>query len=458
MRVHTGRVAICRPKTEKTTHMDEQEMASTNTNGVDSTGNTSGDVGMSVKISGAGDWRVSVVVNEPLKPICATLDVAPSEAVTVNGEKYDTLLDFDPNGAGWSKGTPLTGVRACECTVKGALDAASLVVRDGIDTTAVTFEKGRDFDADLDWGTVGRLPEGRIGPGQPVFVSYRYARRRLDSVVRSTDGRITIRRGEPQVAMCVPPELAPGETRLANIFISGMLPALATDNLFPILETAYPESPKPVPSMAEVRLPATMEKLRSGQSLLILAWGDSVTTYQRWQKMFVERLQAKYPRAKIELVTEAWGGRNTGSYLTEPPGSEHNYAEKVLARKPDLIVSEFVNDASLTPSQVEEQYGKLLADFRAIGAEWIILTPHYVIPDWMGLTSQQNIDDDPRPYVAGLRLFAEERRLALADASRRYGRLWRQGIPYLTLMENNINHPNEFGHTLFADSLIELFP
>jgi hypothetical protein len=27
----------------------------------------------------------------------------------------------------------------------------------------------------------------------------------------------------------------------------------------------------------------------------------------------------------------------------------------------------------------------------------------------------------------------------------RYGRLWRQGIPYLTLMENNINHPNVFG-------------
>jgi hypothetical protein len=40
----------------------------------------------------------------------------------------------------------------------------------------------------------------------------------------------------------------------------------------------------------------------------------------------------------------------------------------------------------------------------------------------------------------------------------RYGRLWRQGIPYLTLMENNINHPNVFGHTLFADSLMALFP
>jgi hypothetical protein len=35
--------------------------------------------------------------------------------------------------------------------------------------------------------------------------------------------------------------------------------------------------------------------------------------------------------------------------------------------------------------------------------------------------------------------------------------LWRQGIPYLTLMENNINHPNMLGHTIFADSLIALF-
>ena len=75
----------------------------------------------------------------------------------------------------------------------------------------------------------------------------------------------------------------------------------------------------------------------------------------------------------------------------------------------------------------------------------------------MGLTKQRDIDNDPRPYVTGLRQFAEKYKVALGDASLRYGRLWRQGIPYLTLMENNINHPNEFGHTLFADSLMALF-
>jgi len=197
--------------------------------------------------------------------------------------------------------------------------------------------------------------------------------------------------------------------------------------------------------------------------LKILAWGDSVTTYGRWQSMFVERLKARYPQSKIELVTEAWGGRNTGSYLAEPPGSDHNYREKVLEARPHLIVSEFVNDAGMAPADVDQQYGRLLADFRGISAEWIILTPHYVMPEWMGPgfveRGQRDIDDDPRPYVAGLKAFvaAHPEHVALADAARRYGRLWRQGIPYLTLMENNINHPNVAGHRIFADALDEVF-
>ena len=111
-----------------------------------------------------------------------------------------------------------------------------------------------------------------------------------------------------------------------------------------------------------------------------------------------------------------------------------------------------------TPEQVEQRYGKLLADFTAIGAQWIILTPHYVRPDWMGLTRQRDIDADPRPYVAGLRQFAARHPVALADASLRWGRLWRQGIPYNTLNVNAINHPDARGMKIFADSLMALFP
>ena len=76
----------------------------------------------------------------------------------------------------------------------------------------------------------------------------------------------------------------------------------------------------------------------------------------------------------------------------------------------------------------------------------------------MGLTSEFGIDDDPRSYVAGLKEFCAKHHIALADASFYYGHLYRRGIPYSTLMVNNINHPNKLGMSLFADALMKLFP
>jgi lysophospholipase L1-like esterase len=319
---------------------------------------------------------------------------------------------------------------------------------------------------DLVWGTVGRRDEGRIKEGQPVYASYRWFPLRLDAVVLTRDLKVEFRRGEPRSAAPALPALGEGERLLGSIWLPGRVAKLGPNHLFPILESAYPEPRKPSPTVAETLVPKAMEKLRSGAPLRILAWGDSVTvgTYvpdpsrERWQEQFVARLRERFPKARIELVTEAWGGRSTASYLAEPPGSEHNYREKVLGARPDLVVSEFVNDAGLDAKGVEERYGKLLSDFQEIGAEWIILTPHYVRPDWMGIDRERDVDEDPRPYVAGLREFAARHRVALADASRRYGRLWRQGIPYTTLMLNSINHPDARGMKIFADALMELFP
>jgi lysophospholipase L1-like esterase len=413
----------------------------------------------------AGDWQVVVAVKEP-RAVVASLQVSPPQRITVIAERYNSLPLFNPNAGGWAKGAQLRGVRAQETTTPALLDPRSLVLRAGPEADAELFEKGRDYEADLQWGTVGRLPDGRIKEGQPVFASYRHGQLRLDAVVLTADGRIVLREGKPLAAAPLPPKVADRERHLANVWIAGRIEKLGPDHLFPILEPAYPEPPKPKPAPAERLLPKSIKKLHSGDPLRILAWGDSVTdgsyvpdpARDRWQEQFVARLRERFPTAKIELITEAWGGRNTASYLAEPPGSAHNYREKVLGAKPDLIVSEFVNDAGLNPQQVQERYARLLADFQRIGAEWVILTPHYVRPDWMGLNRERNIDDDPRPYVAGLRQFAAKHNVALADAARRYGRLWRQGLPYNTLMLNSINHPDARGMKIFADALMELFP
>ncbi len=77
---------------------------------------------------------------------------------------------------------------------------------------------------------------------------------------------------------------------------------------------------------------------------------------------------------------------------------------------------------------------------------------------WMGLNREREVDEDPRPCVAGLRQFAAPNKLALAGASGRYGRLWRQGIPYSTLMLNSFNHPDARGMKLLVDVLMESFP
>jgi hypothetical protein len=228
-----------------------------------------------------GDWTVSVTV-PGTPPVTTELKIPGPDIVTVTHEKYDKLPDFNAKtAAGWRKGVRLTGVVAAECTVEGLLAPESLVVRAGAEPAATTFRKSADYEADLVSGTVGRLPLGAIAPNQPVYIDYRHARLRIDSAVLSADGRIILKAGTPHTAMPEPPALAPGEIRLANVFISGRLDALTVDNLFPILETAYPE-PATGLSVAERLLPKSLKKLQSGEPLKILAWGDSVSTFNRY--------------------------------------------------------------------------------------------------------------------------------------------------------------------------------
>ena len=406
----------------------------------------------------AGTWQVKVTCGE----VTAVLAVDPPDIVTVADEKYDMLAVFQ--GPVWRRGTPLLGTKAEACSVADALEPGSLTVRDTPGAAAKTYLLGKDYQLEPRWGGFGRLEGGAIPADKPVYASYRYAMMRLDSVVLTPDKKLLIRKGVPHVATPRPPELEAGETRMGNVWLPGRVTQLTPGMLFPILETAYPEPQRVGLTAAERLLPKTLAKLRGGAPVRILAWGDSVTECvylpleQKWQGQFAARLRERFPKAGIMMLSEGWGGRTTTAYRKEPPGSLHNYAEKVLALKPDLIVSEFINDASMNEAAVLENYGAILKDFKRIGAEWVILTPHYARPDWMGLKQETGIDQDPRPYVTGLRLFAANNGVALADASLRWGRLWRQGLPYSTLLMNNINHPDERGMKLFADALMEVFP
>jgi lysophospholipase L1-like esterase len=388
------------------------------------------------------------------------LSVSNATLVSVSDERYENLPIYEPQVAPWARGARLKGVVTSETTAPDSLVPESVVVKSA-PGAAQALVRGRDYDLEPQWGTFGRIAGG-LPVGATVYVDYRHGLHRIDTIAVNGSGRVSLRQGKPHNATPKPPTLGADEVAIANLWVPARLAGLGADNVFPIVEPTY-RPPRHARAPAADLLPNAWRKLTRGEPIHVLAWGDSVTAggeassiENRWQNRFVALLRDRFPRAQIKLTTAGWGGRNSDSFLNEPPESEWNFERAVIAHKPDLIVMEFVNDSGFSPELVERKYTHLLERFKAIGAEWAILTPHLVWPPWMGKQTSK-IEEDPRPYVAGVRAFAAKHRVALADASLRYCHLVKEGIPYITLMVNSLNHPDDRGHEMFALSLMELF-
>jgi hypothetical protein len=415
------------------------------------------------------DWQIRVsagvaVADGTEVPIARSvvLIVTPATIVRARDEKYDRLPLFVPDAAPWVRGEKLRRLATFETTAADMLVPESVVLKPS-PGEAAHFAAGKDYALEPRWATVGRLADGKIAEDTPVWIDYDCGWGRIDAIAVNREGTATIREGAPHNATPLPPDPAPGETIIAALWIPGRLKHLTADHIYPIVERRYHEPRREGEPPAVKLLPKAWAKLRDGKDLHVLAWGDSVTAggqasdaEHQYQTRFVALLAKNFPRARIRLTTAGWGGRNSDSFLAEPPGAPFNFEKAVLAPRPDVVVMEFVNDAWMGPDVVETKYGYLRGRFQEIGAEWIIVTPHFVRPDWMGAPSVR-VRNDPRPYVAGIRQFAAAHNVALADASLRWGHLIDEGIPYITLLSNSINHPDDRGHEIFAQALMELF-
>ncbi len=416
-----------------------------------------------------GPWTIEVGPGV-VKGINGQVELTKSEIfkipapvpVTIKEEAYPHLRVFNPKTGGWTRGERLKALIAQECTATGALVPASVVVKSA--DRSVVYERGKDYELDDSWATLGRLEGGRIGADTAVLVDYTYFPEQLHAVLYG-DGGTRLASGKPGLAVIHPPMHKRGEKALVTVWTHGNMDKLTEENIFPLSPSMKKMLPDDPEEDALRHFPKTLAKLRAGEKVRIVAWGDSVTVgggvlpdkSKRYQDQFLAMLMERFPRAEIEMITAGWGGSSSAQWLKQPEGAEHNFQRDVLDPKPDLVTIEFVNDAYLTEDQTVEHYKMLLDRIRGAGAELIVLTPHLVRPDWMGVDSVK-FDDDPRPYVKGLRRFAREYDVALADASVEWCKLWRIGIPYPTLLGNAINHPDERGHRIFAKALLKLFP
>ena len=410
-----------------------------------------------VSFERCGDWKVKVTANGRSR----TFVVEPPSKVGPVSETF-ALPDYDPKAWYLNQGKIPDGLKSKGgCPTKFSLDPASVRIsrRDG-----TVLVRGLDWQMN-DWGCLGRLSTSRLAANEPVKVEYAYRLLRTDGVFLR-NGELAYVRGVSEKSAPKMPCGDAGDVFLGTVDIRPETSTLGDANLFPVLDRAFRQE-LPAEERAISRCPAVWRKLRAGEPVKILCWGDSVTegTYgglesakARWQEQFTDRLRGKFPRSDIRIVTNGWGGRGTSDFLAAPASDvRHHYQTSVLGQKADLVIVEFVNDLYLSGEKLEKRYGKIVSDFRAQGTEVIFLIPHYVRFDRMGLVSQKNADVDPRPYAKDLKRLAGQWGVGLADAAARWGHLWREGIPYMTLLVNDINHPNGRGMSFFADALMAFF-
>jgi len=213
----------------------------------------------------------------------------------------------------------------------------------------------------------------------------------------------------------------------------------------------------PVPVFAKERLPRTTARLAAKEPLTIALLGDSISTgcnasgwakvppfQPPWQNLLVRRLEAVYG-SKIELKNHAVGG--TGSaWGVQSVG-------KVVESAPDLVVLAFgMTDAGgLDADAYRANLQKMVEAVRKArpAAEFVLVATMLANPDWTALRHERF--PQYREALASLRGPGVE----LADLTSFWAEFHRHKRDW-DLTGNGVNHPNDFGHRVYAQVLSSL--
>jgi lysophospholipase L1-like esterase len=206
-------------------------------------------------------------------------------------------------------------------------------------------------------------------------------------------------------------------------------------------------NPWPKQGSQAALLTKSAAKLRAGESLKIVAFGDSITAggdatspplifWRRW----ADDLQTRYPRAKVTAINGATGGDDTIRGL-------ERLQAKVIDEAPDLVLIGFgMNDhnkGGVSPWQFTENLKLLVTRLKAkTSAEVVLFSAFPPNPNWK--FGSHRMED----YAIATEQAARESGVAYADVFRNWQALAARKKPE-DLLGNNINHPNDYGHWIY---------
>jgi lysophospholipase L1-like esterase len=208
------------------------------------------------------------------------------------------------------------------------------------------------------------------------------------------------------------------------------------------------------PRDASTPLAKTAGRLRAGARVKVIAFGDSITdggeastVALQYSSRYVDDLRRRFPRAEITIENGSTGGDNTVQGLAR-------LEEKVLSRRPDLVLVAFgMNDhnrpggGGVAAADFKQNLKTIVARIREkTGADVILLSAFPPHPDWHFGTHRME------QYARATQAAASESGVAYADVFAVWQNVLARKDPS-SLLGNNINHPNDFGHWLYLQAL-----
>jgi len=207
-------------------------------------------------------------------------------------------------------------------------------------------------------------------------------------------------------------------------------------------------------------LERTVGKLSSGEEALYIVYGDSISAggdasdaslayYGRFAKLLGEL----FPEGRLRVENRSISGETSG-------GGALRVMDDVVSLRPDLVTIGYgMNDQNLyehglcTPLALFERNMRTIVEAvrTEAGSDVLLVTSCEPNPRWRHSSGEQS-----RFSETILRL-AQELGVGAANAHARWLEELQAGKTPESLLLNNINHPNDYGHWVYFQAFLRLF-
>jgi hypothetical protein len=170
-----------------------------------------------------------------------------------------------------------------------------------------------------------------------------------------------------------------------------------------------------------------------------------VNTLQAYPFLVLKELKTLYPYAVINVINTSIGGENS-------VGGEKRFESEVLIHRADVLFIDYaLNDRSVGLAKASEAWSKMIEKALEKKIKVILLTPS---PDQNVKLSDDKSDlEKHRLQIIAL---SQKYGVGLVDSYEKFKQKFNAGEPVSEYM-SQVNHPNEKGHALIANQILEYF-